>query len=40
MLQYLGVKSVQELVEQAIPNTIRDSQSLEDNAIGNPVSEH
>jgi glycine dehydrogenase len=40
MLKFLEVKSVQELVEQAIPATIRDKNCLEDNTIGAAVSEH
>lgn len=40
MLKFLEVKSVQELVEQAIPPTILDKNCLEDNAIGAPISEH
>lgn len=40
MLKVLEVGSVQELIEQAIPATIRDPLSLEDNAIGSPISEH
>jgi glycine dehydrogenase len=40
MLKFLEVRSIQELIEQAIPETIRDKGSLEDNAIGNPISEH
>ena len=40
MLKYLGVKSVQELIYQAIPEKIRDITALEDNAVGEAVSEH
>jgi glycine dehydrogenase len=40
MLKFLQVKSVQELIEQAIPPTILDRTALEDNLIGNPISEH
>ena len=40
MLKYLGVKSVQELIHQAIPEKIRDATALEDNAVGDAVSEH
>lgn len=40
MLKFLEVKSVQELIEQAIPPTILDRTALEDNLIGNAISEH
>lgn len=40
MLKFLGVNSVQELVEQAIPASILDKSALEENSIGSAVSEH
>ena len=40
MLKFLEVGSVEELVKQAIPASIRDPNCLEDNAIGSPISEH
>jgi glycine cleavage system pyridoxal-binding protein P len=38
MLKTLQVSSVQQLVEEAIPATIRDPNSLEDNVIGPAIS--
>jgi glycine cleavage system pyridoxal-binding protein P len=40
MLKFLGVKTIQELIHQAIPEKIRDVTALEDNAVGEAVSEH
>lgn len=40
MLKVLEVKSIQELLQQAIPSTIRDPNCLEDNSIGSEISEH
>lgn len=39
MLSFLGVPSISTLVEQSIPETIRDPSSLEDNAIPPAISE-
>jgi glycine dehydrogenase len=40
MLAYLEVNSITELIHEAIPKVIRDSNSLEDNAVGDAISEH
>ena len=40
MLKILEVNTVKELIEQAIPIKVRDPESLEDNAIGDAISEH
>lgn len=40
MLKTLEVNTLKELIEQSIPITVRDLTALEDNAIGNAISEH
>ncbi len=40
MLRVLEVNTLKELIEQSIPIKVRDPESLEDNAIGDAVSEH